>query len=57
MEVNEEIKEEIKETFPDEYEEMVKKMDTLKLEQAKKMKIIITYGNLHRLVPDPQKVI
>lgn len=36
---------------------MAKKMEELKLEQAKKIKFTITYGNRHKLVPDPQKVI
>ena len=46
--------EETKKAFPDEYEEMLKKMEELKVENEKKLKITIRYGNKHKLVENPQ---
>ena len=47
--------EEVKEAFPDEFAEVTKKMEELKIEDAKRLKIKILYGNKHRLVPNPAK--
>lgn len=46
--------EEAKKAFPDEYEEALKKMEELKIEKGKELKLIIRYGNTHKLVADPQ---
>ena len=35
---------------PDEYDEQEKKMNALKLEDAKKLKLKIVYGNTYRVI-------
>mmetsp|Transcript_9612 Transcript_9612/g.9395 ORF Transcript_9612/g.9395 Transcript_9612/m.9395 type:complete len:193 (-) Transcript_9612:10-588(-) len=55
LKVDTKIKEEAKEAFPDEFEEMTKKLEELKIEDAKTIKVKVEYGNKHKLVPSPSK--
>ena len=52
--MDEKALEETKKSHPEEYEEMLKKMQELKVENEKKLKIIIRYGNKHKLVLNPE---
>mmetsp|Transcript_2108 Transcript_2108/g.2396 ORF Transcript_2108/g.2396 Transcript_2108/m.2396 type:complete len:112 (+) Transcript_2108:128-463(+) len=53
--VDKELKEEVKEAFPDEFDEVTKRMNELKIEDQKNITVIINYGNRYRFVPNPKK--
>ncbi|CAI2373986.1 unnamed protein product [Moneuplotes crassus] len=53
MKIDKEAREEAKQSNPDEYEEVLKNLNKLKLEEKKILKIKIKYGNRHKLAERP----
>lgn len=53
--VNKALLEEIKDNFKDDYEESLQRLKQLKIEDEKKLKVTIRYGNHHSLIRNPAK--